>query len=56
MLTFVEKGRSKVSIDSLGVEKLLRCAKTGFQRKEKHKNECNQACYSTKDPINILSS
>ena len=26
------------------------------QRREKHINECNQACYSTKDPINILSS
>ena len=41
---------------SRGVEKLSRCAKTIFQRREKHKNECNQACYSTKDPINILNS
>ena len=59
VLTSVEKGRSKVLIDSKllrVVEKLLRCAKTVFQRREKHKNECNQACYSTKDPVNIISS
>ena len=32
------------------------CLKTIFQRREKHKYECNQACNSTKDPSNILSS
>ena len=32
------------------------CLKTVFQRREKHKYECNQANYSTKDPNNILSS
>ena len=30
--------------------------KTVFQRREKHRHECNQTCYSTKDPNNILSS
>ena len=39
-----------------GIGKLSRSAKTIFQKREKHINECNQACYSTKDPINILSS
>ena len=32
------------------------CLKPVFQRREKHRHECNQACYSTKDPINIISS
>ena len=27
-----------------------------FWRGEKHRHECNQACNSTNDPINILSS
>ena len=27
-----------------------------FLRREKHRYECNQACNSTNDPINILSS
>ena len=31
------------------------CLKTVFQRIEKHKHECNQTCYSTKNPTNILS-
>ena len=31
------------------------CPKIVFQRREKHKYERNQACYSTKDPNNILS-
>ena len=35
---------------------MSRSAKIVFQRRENDKNECNQACYSTKDPINILSS
>ena len=30
--------------------------KTVFQGREKHINECNQACYSIKDPNNIISS
>ena len=30
--------------------------KTIFQRREKHRHECNQACSITKDPNNILSS
>ena len=29
--------------------------KNSFQSEEKHKYECNQASYSTKDPNNILS-
>ena len=41
---------------SRGIEKLSRCAKTVFQRREKHKQECNQACYPTKDPNNIVIS
>ena len=32
------------------------CLKIVFQRREKHRHECNQTCYSTKDPINIISS
>ena len=32
------------------------CLQIVFQRREKHRYECNQACYSTKDPNNILSS
>ena len=54
----VEKSNPWVSINSYlsrSVEKLLRWAKIVFQRREKHKNECNQACYPTKDPNNILN-
>ena len=32
------------------------CLKTVFQRREKHRQECIQACYSIKNPNNILSS
>ena len=39
-----------------GVEKLSRLLKNNFSRREKHKYECNQACNSTNDPINILDS
>ena len=39
-----------------GVEKVSRLLKNSFLRREKHRYECNQACNSTKDPINILSS
>ena len=55
----VQTRRKRGSIHSnlsKGIEKLSRCAKTVFQRREKHKHECNQTCYSTKDPNNILSS
>ena len=45
-----------VSIDSLAVESYRDCLKTVFQRREEHRYECNQACYSIKDPNNILSS
>ena len=45
-----------VSIDSLAVESYRDYLKTVFQRREEHRYECNQACYSTKDPNNILSS
>ena len=39
------------------VEKLSSLIKTSFSKRgKKHKNECNQASYSTKDPNNILSS
>ena len=58
-LTSIETRRKRGSIDSKlskGVKKLLRCAKIVFQRREKHRHECNQACYATKDPNHILSS
>ena len=32
------------------------CLKTVFQRREKYRHECNQTCYSIKDPNNILNS
>jgi len=54
----VEKSNPRVSINrflSRAIEKLSRWAKIVFQRREKHRNECNQACYSAKDPTNILS-
>ena len=54
----VEKSDPRVSIDRYpprAVEKLSSLAKTVFQRGEKHRNVCNQASYSTKDPNNILS-
>ena len=58
-LTSIETRRKMGLMDSnlsRGVEKFSRCAKTVFQRREKHRHECNQTCYSTKDPNNILSS
>ena len=58
-LTSIETRRKMGLMDSnlsRGVEEFSRCAKTVFQRREKHRHECNQACYSTNDPINILSS
>ena len=39
------------------VKKLSSLIKSSFSKKgKKHRNECNQANYSTKDPINMLSS
>ena len=51
-----DKDQLKISIDKLGVEKLLRLLKNSFSRREKHRYKCNQACNSTKDPINIIDS
>ena len=48
--------------NSLRTWQIARCrgfvkvAINSFSRREKHKHECNQACNSTNDPINILSS
>ena len=39
-----------------GIEKVSRLLKNYFSRREKHRYECNQACNSIKDLINILSS
>ena len=36
-----------------GVEQAFQ---NSFSKGEKHRHECNQACNSTNDPINILSS
>ena len=58
-LTFIKTRRKRGSIDSnlsKGVEKLSRCAKIVFQRRKKHIYECNQTCYSTKYPKNMLNS
>ena len=58
-LTFIKTRRKRGSIDSnlsKDVEKLSRCAKIVFQRRKKHIYECNQTCYSTKDPKNMLNS
>ena len=38
-----------------GVEEVLRLLKNSFSRREKHRYECNQACNSMNDPINILN-
>ena len=59
VLTSIETRRKGGLIDSnlsRGVQKLLRNSKTVFQRREKYKYKCNQACYSTKDLNSILSS
>ena len=52
----IEKRSLRGLIDSLVVERCRDCSKTIFQRREKHRHECNQTCYSTKDPNNILNS
>ena len=41
---------------SKGVKELSRLLKNSFSRIEKYKYECNQACFTTKDPNNILDS
>ena len=46
---------SKTSMDRNCDNNCRDCPKIVFQRREKHKYERNQACYSTKDPNNILS-
>ena len=50
------KSSWRVSIDSLSVESYRDCLKTIFQRREKHRYECIQACYLIKNSKNILSS
>ena len=50
------KNHLKSSIDKPSVEEVSRLLKNSFSRREKHRYECNQACNSTKDPINILNS
>ena len=53
------KRKLKSSIDKPGIERCQEAVeialKTDFQRKKKHRYECNQTCNSTKDPNNILS-
>ena len=39
-----------------GVEEVSSLLKNSFSRREKHRYECNQACNTIKDPINILNS
>ena len=41
---------------SRDIEKLSRLLKNIFSRREKHRYECNQACYTIKDPNNVLRS
>ena len=47
-------------MDSLAIERYRDscrdCLKKVFQGREKHRYECNQACYLIKDPNKILSS
>ena len=50
------KKKLKSSIGRIAIERYRDCSKIVFQRREKHKYECNQTCYSNKDPSNILSS
>ena len=56
-LTSIKPRRKRGSM--LSVErcpKAIQKLKNSFSRREKHKYECNQACYTTKDSNNILSS
>ena len=56
-LTSIKPRRKRGSM--LSVErcpKAIQKLKNSFSRREKHKYECNQACYATKDSNNILSS
>ena len=54
------KKSSKGLIDSLAVERCPTAVEIALKQflliREKHRYECNQACYTTKDPNNILSS
>ena len=53
-----QKNSWRVLIDSnllRAIEKLSRWAKIVFQRRGKQRLECNQACYPTKEPNNMLS-
>ena len=51
-----DKKQFKSSTDKLSVEELSRLLKNSFSIREKHRYECNQACNSTNDLINILDS
>ena len=59
-LRSIKKRSPKVSIDNYllrSVEKLSSLIETVFSKRGKtHRNECNQASYSTKDPNNMLST
>ena len=55
-LTSIKPRRKRGSM--LSVERcpnVIQKLKNSFSRREKHKYECNQACFTTKDPNNILS-
>ena len=43
-------------IDPPSYREVLKLLKNSFSRREKHRYECNQACNSTKDLNNILTS
>ena len=55
-----DKKKLKSSIGRIAIERYRDsyqdCSKIVFQGREKHRYECNQTCYSNKDPRNILSS
>ena len=56
---FRERKIKRLDIQPSYREVLRSCldySKIVFQRREKHRYECNQAFYSTKEPNNILSS
>ena len=49
------KETKSFSINRLAIESYQKCEKTVFQGREKHRYECNQACYLTKDPKTSLN-
>ena len=55
-----DKKKLKSSIDKPGIEGCQEAVKivlkTVFQRKEKHRHECNQTCNTTKHHINLSKS